>query len=47
MARHLRVTRCFFATVDEAHDRFTVEGDFNLKDLNAALNKAGYNGKLE
>lgn len=26
---------------------FTVEGDFNLKDLLAALNKAGYHGKIE
>ena len=26
---------------------FTVNGDFNLKDLVAALNKAGYNGKVE
>lgn len=26
---------------------FTVSGDFNLKDLMAALNKAGYNGKIE
>lgn len=34
-------------TAEKNAKSFTVEGDFNLKDLNAALNKAGYNGKLE
>lgn len=34
-------------TAEKGAKSFTVEGDFNLKDLNAALNKAGYNGKLE
>ncbi len=34
-------------TAEKNAKSFTVEGDFNLKDLHAALNKAGYNGKLE
>ncbi|CAN5828387.1 hypothetical protein BH11VER1_BH11VER1_04190 [soil metagenome] len=34
-------------TAEKGAKSFTVEGDFNLKDLNAALNKAGYSGKLE
>ncbi len=31
----------------KGEDSFTVEGEFNLKDLQAALNKAGYTGKIE
>ncbi|HSJ01805.1 MAG: hypothetical protein ACAI34_25345 [Verrucomicrobium sp.] len=31
----------------KGEDSFTVEGDFSLKDLQTALNKAGYNGKIE
>ncbi|MEZ0387883.1 MAG: hypothetical protein ACAI34_12490 [Verrucomicrobium sp.] len=31
----------------KGEDSFTVEGEFNLNDLQAALNKAGYNGKIE
>ncbi|WP_009958831.1 hypothetical protein [Verrucomicrobium spinosum] len=31
----------------KGEDSFTVEGDFNLTDLQTALNKAGYNGKIE
>ena len=34
-------------TATKGAESFTVNGDFNLKDLLAALNKAGYNGKIE
>lgn len=34
-------------TATKGAKTFTVNGDFNLKDLLAALNKAGYNGKIE
>lgn len=34
-------------TATKGAKTFTVNGDFNLKDLLAALNKAGYHGKIE
>jgi len=34
-------------TAEKGAKSFTVEGDFSTKDLHTALNKAGYNGKLE
>lgn len=34
-------------TATKGAKSFTVEGDFNLKDLLAALNKAGYNGEIK
>lgn len=34
-------------TATKGAESFTVNGDFNLKDLLAALNKAGYHGKIE
>lgn len=34
-------------TATKGATSFTVNGDFNLKDLLAALNKAGYNGMIE
>ena len=34
-------------TATKGAKTFTVEGDFNLKDLLAALNKAGYHGEIK
>lgn len=34
-------------TAEKGAESFTVEGDFNLKDLLAALNKAGYHGTIK
>lgn len=34
-------------TATKGATSFTVNGDFNIKDLLAALNKAGYHGKIE
>lgn len=34
-------------TATKGATSFTVNGDFNVKDLLAALNKAGYHGKIE